>query len=770
VQVRTRQTMPVEWATTQMNLANAYSDRIRGDKAANIERAIEGYEQTLQVTTRQAMPVEWATTQMNLATAYAKRIRGDKAANIERAIEGIEQALQVRTRQTMPVEWAQTQMNLANAYRNRIRGDKAENIERAIEGYEQALQVMTRQAIPVEWAQTVNNLATAYSDRIRGDKAENIERAIEGHEQALQVTTRQAMPVDYLATQRALARVTFEQARFDQAMTYAREALSVAEELYEASPTPDARRSVLENVAGAPHWLAYARCRGNGSEGRQQAVAVLEQFRARWLREALETSIDRPAGVAEALWSDFQAQARTVRELEAEVRLPDQTPGRRSFTQLSQLLDAARSDQRQTVDAIRTAAPDFLPQPSFAQIRAAAQSGPLVYLLATAAGGLALIVHGQKPSFSEKLGFSADPVEAVWLDDLRSTDVSAILYDVASEAEGRYLRGAAIGDHAALERSLATALPLLGERLLQPLVTRLATAYPHGTPVTLVASSNLGLLPLHAAPVTLDGRTAPFMDFFAVRYAPSATALHAAHQRTQRASTRLLAVGNPEHVTHPAHLTDWLAQEAVRLTPDAALPLLHAAATVAAVENALAAAVPEHLLFGCHGHFNIADPLQSGLALTDGKLTLARLLTSLRLDGVDLATLCACQTAITNFQQAQEEAVGLPAAFLQAGVRRVVGTLWSVEALPTVLLLRRYLTRMAEGASALSALHEAVRWLRTLPRAEALAQIAEVRKMNGDNALAAWYLDSIVATDPRFERQTPFAGPSDWAAFTYTGV
>ncbi|MCB0025530.1 MAG: CHAT domain-containing protein, partial [Caldilinea sp.] len=290
------------------------------------------------------------------------------------------------------------------------------------------------------------------------------------------------------------------------------------------------------------------------------------------------------------------------------------------------------------------------------------------------------------------------------------------------------------------------------------------------TPVTLVASSNLGLLPLHAAPVTLDGRTAPFMDFFAVRYAPSATALHAAHQRTQRASTRLLAVGNPEHVTHPAHLTDWLAQEAVRLTPDAALPLLHAAATVAAVENALAAAVPEHLLFGCHGHFNIADPLQSGLALTDGKLTLARLLTSLRLDGVDLATLCACQTAITNFQQAQEEAVGLPAAFLQAGVRRVVGTLWSVEALPTVLLLRRYLTRMAEGASALSALHEAVRWLRTLPRAEALAQIAEVRKMNGDNALAAWYLDSIVATDPRFERQTPFAGPSDWAAFTYTGV
>ena len=43
-----------------MNLANAYYSRIRGDRAENIEPAIDGYEQALQVMTRQAMPVEWA--------------------------------------------------------------------------------------------------------------------------------------------------------------------------------------------------------------------------------------------------------------------------------------------------------------------------------------------------------------------------------------------------------------------------------------------------------------------------------------------------------------------------------------------------------------------------------------------------------------------------------------------------------------------------------------------------------------------------------------
>ena len=69
-----------------MNLANAYSDRIRGDRAENLEQAIAAYQQALEVMTRQAMPVEWAQAMMNLATAYYYRIRGDRAENLEQAI------------------------------------------------------------------------------------------------------------------------------------------------------------------------------------------------------------------------------------------------------------------------------------------------------------------------------------------------------------------------------------------------------------------------------------------------------------------------------------------------------------------------------------------------------------------------------------------------------------------------------------------------------------------------------------------------------------
>ncbi|NJR67843.1 MAG: tetratricopeptide repeat protein, partial [Synechococcales cyanobacterium CRU_2_2] len=50
--------MPIEWATTTMNLATAYYSRIKGDRAENIEQAIAAYEQALTVMTQTAMPID----------------------------------------------------------------------------------------------------------------------------------------------------------------------------------------------------------------------------------------------------------------------------------------------------------------------------------------------------------------------------------------------------------------------------------------------------------------------------------------------------------------------------------------------------------------------------------------------------------------------------------------------------------------------------------------------------------------------------------------
>ena len=55
---------------TQNNLANAYSDRINGSRAENLERAIRFYREALTVRTRQAFPINYVETLWNLGKLY----------------------------------------------------------------------------------------------------------------------------------------------------------------------------------------------------------------------------------------------------------------------------------------------------------------------------------------------------------------------------------------------------------------------------------------------------------------------------------------------------------------------------------------------------------------------------------------------------------------------------------------------------------------------------------------------------------------------------
>ncbi|WP_365975103.1 tetratricopeptide repeat protein [Moorena sp. SIO4G3] len=86
----------------------------------------------MKVRTKKDFPEEWASTQNNLGLAYRNRIRWDRAWNLEKAIEAYKLALEVYTKENFPMDWAGTQNNLGNAYRDRIRGDRAENLQKAI--------------------------------------------------------------------------------------------------------------------------------------------------------------------------------------------------------------------------------------------------------------------------------------------------------------------------------------------------------------------------------------------------------------------------------------------------------------------------------------------------------------------------------------------------------------------------------------------------------------------------------------------------------------
>jgi len=115
-------------------------------------------------------------TQNNLANAYSERINGSRAENLERAIEFYQAALTVYTLEDFPEKWATTQNNLGEAYRNRINGSRAENLERAIEFFHAALTVHTLEDFPINNVETLNNLGWAYLaklDNINQEKPED---------------------------------------------------------------------------------------------------------------------------------------------------------------------------------------------------------------------------------------------------------------------------------------------------------------------------------------------------------------------------------------------------------------------------------------------------------------------------------------------------------------------------------------------------------------------------------------------------------------------
>ncbi|MHC5831622.1 MAG: tetratricopeptide repeat protein, partial [Nostoc sp.] len=83
------------------------------------------FNQALEVYTRSAFPVDWATTQNNLGTAYGDRIKGERAENIESAIAAFNQALEVYTRSAFPQNHAETLFNLGFVYQDTEQFDLA---------------------------------------------------------------------------------------------------------------------------------------------------------------------------------------------------------------------------------------------------------------------------------------------------------------------------------------------------------------------------------------------------------------------------------------------------------------------------------------------------------------------------------------------------------------------------------------------------------------------------------------------------------------------
>ncbi len=603
---------------------------------------------------------------------------------------------------------------LASALRARHEREEARaDLERAARLVEEALRTVPAASPRRPEYLTEQGLVLRLLARLTGRVADR-EGGAAALREAAHAGLRAALP---LALRGAVAwgHWALEQGAFDEAVAGYRLARRAAERLIRGQECDEHRRGWVRHVQGLAASEAYALAR-RGNPG--VAVRLLED--------------DRPWLLADAL-----------RRVEGELP-PDDA-----------LLGAAREARPRDV------------------VKGLADVDALVYLAATPAGSLALVV-------------TPDRLEPAWL-DLTDAALDDLVFGEAAGARAAFHtvggRGPGYFDQQRVEARdfparLGELLGHLGERLMGPLADRLRGLGARR--VVLVPIGRMALLPLHAAVYTAGGRRHYFLEEFTVSFAPSARALAVAHLEARRRAEGpfLVGVGNPLPSARPLPGTAAEVMEVADLFPPHRRRVL---VGVEATRDGLLGALPQgtHLHLACSGDFDRDGPLGSWLELGgEDRLTVADLASGAAAPArARLVVLASCQSALSDYLHLPDEYVGFPGALLGGGVPGVVGSLWFPDDLGTLLLMVRFYEHLLQGGPdggraplpPAEALRRAQLWLKQASNDE-LARFFRERQRAGrlpeQTALAL--IGQFALSDP--EARPLENAPEHWACFIHIGV
>ena len=403
---------------------------------------------------------------------------------------------------------------------------------------------------------------------------------------------------------------------------------------------------------------------------------------------------------------------------------------------------SARSEFESAVAAIREfpGYSEFLLPPSRtaleSDIHAATVHAPAVYIIATEAGGMALIVKsvatpagaGRNDKATEARGhtgslFTVLPVE------LPGLSLNALRDRLSGRKDqphfGSYLgalndwrvRPTGELEQARWYAALNDMAGWLWDVVMGPIVDALDSA----PQVTMIPTGALWLLPFQAAwrkeAWRPTGRLHA-LDLTVLQYTPSLRVHAASHTRARAGGNDCLLV-----IEEP---------RPVKLSP---LPNAHLEAQAAASsfsprskivphQSATRVTVLEHLPqfsfvhFVCHGGADPMNPLESRLIMSNDEPLTLRDLLLLRLMPRRLAVLSACETGIIG-NELPDEVMNLAAGMLEAGFAGVIATSWALnDDSTTMLMMRFYELWRQDGCELPEALRGAQQWLRDTTNAQ----------------------------------------------------
>jgi tetratricopeptide (TPR) repeat protein len=678
LKVYTQRSYPQQWSLIQDNIGSTLINRILGILAENIENAIDHFYQALQVRTFHDYPIDWAMTQNNLATAMTSRLKGDRAENIEKAIDHFNLALKVYNYHDFPEPWAMIQNNMAATFLDRVYGDQAENIEKAIYHCQEALKVRTYETAPFKRASVLTNMAAAYTNRINGTHSENIDIAIRHYKEILKVYTPYSNPAERRKIALLLGNIYFDSKRWQDAIEFYQDAVRSLEILFQASLFQESREKELMAGRDLYKRLGFCLAKLGNLEGKpdylEMAVVTLEHGRAIDLGESLardRADLDGVKAQDEQSFQLFKDASERIRKLRLnEIRGEEFSSLDRPI--LRNLIYDAYRDLEDSINNIRNLSgyQNFLAKPDWSEIANICKKldKPLIYLMTTSAGSLALIINNKEDDLI---------IDTVWRDQFKDDDLQRLLIGWFEAYQLLY------NDFNLFFKAIDDITRTLWDILIGQIVNDLneqgfreAIVIPFGP---------ISLLPIHAA--YSDKHRVHAIDRIAFTYAPSIHAIsYSLSIQQDMIADSLFAVDNPLPITKARPLR-YSNEEisAIQTHFKNRRILSNNEATKESVLKFLSDAQVAH--FSCHGFADWANPIESCLLMAnDERLTINELL-QVQLPYARLAVLSACETGIVG-AKIPDEVVCLPSAFLRIGFAGVIASQWSVDEKSTAELMK----------------------------------------------------------------------------------
>jgi CHAT domain-containing protein/tetratricopeptide (TPR) repeat protein len=522
----------------------------------------------------------------------------------------------------------------------------------------QALALAKWLGYPEEEIWALYSLATLKLDRHELDDAEKRFR------EALVIATRVGHEDSLMWVHAGLGRTYRAQGRLDEALREYERALGVVEGVRARFQRAAGRSDFVDTRQGL-YREAVVTALQAGQLG--EAFAFAERSRARAFLDLLGTQ----TSVARARQPELaETEARILANLNsvAEGSASGEDPATRAA-----MRDAAVREFDRFVSRVRIADPEQASLLTVAPISADEVKG----LLPPNTALVEFMVMARRT--------------VVWILHRDSIEIVDIYVSRADLVDRTRAFRQAIADRAPVE-VVAMQAQALYALLFQKVSERLRAER-----VILAPHDVLHYLPFGALR-TKEGRW--LVENLTLTTVPSASVLRYLNVKGANAAGRTLAVGNPDlGPDFSLRFAELEARMVVGRDRDAVL-LVRGDATKSNVKALIAGAGIVH--FATHAELRGDDPLASALLLSpeagdSGRLEVHEIL---KLDlNARLVVLSACETGLGGLTQG-DELVGLQRAFLYAGTRSVVTTLWKVDDRATYDLMQAFYSQLATQGAA----------------------------------------------------------------------